>query len=356
MPLKKSIERSKPNMTDYKESKEELELSELFEGNSPSNISKVVSKAKRRTVLRTIAISSLVVVFLSITLGFTWLSLMRWSEEKAIRDIELFSWITDPNVEELGVQTEGNGLFEGIITFNRYKEIEGIPVNWSDDVFTYSLFGGVSRLSGDHSPIQIQDKNDGQMRHYDRVTKQRMMRFYHPEVRYSEFSDDLAILSEFADDTLVEMALSFDRKYSPEEVREGIPEGITLKWHWVDTYSKIYIDGVNAKNIEMKNGDTIKMEASPERAIQIYGFEDSSESEQRFIQSIEKGLRLEAGKYFGEYERIHHNMKGDSSTLTADNLNIIGAVVTGTAQELTALEDVDMIRASVLGVTANPNK
>lgn len=246
-------------------------------------------------------------------------------------------------------------MFEGILIFNRYKEIEGIRVNWSDDVFTYTLFGGVSRLSGDHSPIQIQDKNDGQMRHYDRVTKQKMMKFYHPEVRYSEFSHDLAILSEFTDDTLVEIALSFDRKYSPEEVREEIPEGITLKWHWVDTYSETDIDRLNAKNTETINGDTMIMEALPEQTTQIYGFEESSDdSELLFIEHIETGLSLEDGKYFGEFERIHHNMKGDSSTLTAANLNIIGAVVTGTASDLTALKDVDMIRAAVLGVTVNP--
>lgn len=344
-------------MTDYKESKEELELNELFKGNSTGNISKVVRKAKRGTILRTIAISTLVIVFLSITLGFTWLSIMRWSEQKAIRDIQQFSMITNPNVEEAGVLTEGNGLFEGILTFNRYKEIEGIPVNWSDYVVTYSLFGGVSRFTGDHSPIQIQNKNNGQMQLYDPGTKQRMMKFYHPEVRYSEVSDDLAVLSEFSDDTLVEMALSFDQKYSPEEVREGIPKGITLKWHWTDTYSETDIERLNVENIKVENGDTtIKVEALPEMATEVYGFEESSEFERLFIQYIEGGLSEKDGKYFGEFERIYLNMKGDSSTLTSDNLNIIGAVVTGKASDLKALKDVDMIRASVLGVIANPTK
>jgi hypothetical protein len=62
------------------------------------------------------------------------------------------------------------------------------------------------------------------------------------------------------------------------------------------------------------------MVASPEEATQIYGFEESSKSEQLFIQHIETGLSLEDGKYFREFERIYLNMKGDSSTLTADNL------------------------------------
>lgn len=347
-------------MTDYKESKEVKELNELFEGKSTSNISKIVKKAKRITILRNIIISLLVIFFLSITLGFTWLSIMRWSQENARRDIELFSRITNPNIEELGLQNEGNGLFEGILTFNRYKEIEGIPVNWSDNVFTYSLFGGVSRLTGDHAPIQIQDENDGGMKFYDRVTKQRMMKFYHPDVLYTKLSDDLASLNNVADDTLVELALSFDQKYSPKEVRELIPEGITLKWYWVDTYSKVDIERINDRNVETSSGEEFDMEAFPELATEIYGFDEMLEdpenpllSEQMFFSNIEMGVSLEKGKYHGEFERIYKQLKGNSSNLSTENIHVIGAVVTGTTSDLAKLKDVNKIRATVLGVTAN---
>ncbi|EPD50548.1 hypothetical protein HMPREF1210_02517 [Paenisporosarcina sp. HGH0030] len=350
-------------MTDYKESKEEMELNELFEGKSTSSISKLVKRAKRRTILRNIVISILVIFFLSVTLGFTWLSIMRWSQENAMRDIQLFSRITNPNVEELGAQNEGNGLFEGILTFNRYKEIEGIPVNWSDRVVTYSLFGGVSRLTGDHSPIQIQDKNDGEMKFYDRVTKQRMMKFYHPDVEYPKLSDDLASLNNVADDTLVELALSFDQKYSPQEVRELMPEGITLKWYWVDTYSKTDIERLNDNTVEAVNGGEFQTEASPELATEIYGFDEMPEdpenpslSEQMFLGDVEMGVSLEDGKYHGEFERIYKQLKGDSSTLNAKNIHVIGAVVTGEASDLAKLNNMPMIRATVLGVTANPNE
>lgn len=349
-------------MTDYKESKEEKDLNELFEGKSTSNIGKIVRKAKRSTILRSIGISLLVIFFLSITLGFAWLSIMRWSQENAMRDIELFSRITDPNIEELGAQNEGNGIFEGILSFNRYKEVEGIPVNWSDDVFTYSLFGGVSRFTGDHSPIQIQDKN-GQMQHYDRVTIQRMMKFYHPDVKYPKLGDDLAILNNVADNTLVELALSFDQKYSPEEVRELMPEGITLKWYWVDTYSKTDIERSNDDTVEAVNGGEFQIEAFPELATQIYGFnempedpENPSLSEQKFLRDIEMGVSLEDGKYHGEFERIYKQLKGNSTNPTAENVHVIGVVVTAPASELREMSNMTGIRATSLGVTVNPHE
>lgn len=288
---------------------------------------------------------------------------MSLNLENASRDVELFSRITDPNVVELELQKEGNGLLEGILTFARYKEIEGIPVNWSDHVVTYSLFGGVSRLIGSHSSIQILDKNDGEMKFYDRVTKQRIMRFYLPDVHYPKLSDDLASLSNVADDTLVELALSFDQKYSPREVRESMPEDITMKWYWVDTYSTTDIERLNDNTVEAVNGGEFLTEAYPELATEVYGFEEmpenpqnSSLSEQMFLKDVEMGVSLEEGQYNEKFKRIYKQLKRTSSTMTAENIPVIGAVVTGKASDLTKLNGKPMIRATVLGVTVNPNE
>lgn len=334
-------------MTENKESKKEKELNNLFEGKLTSNIAKVVKKAKRRTIIRNISISLLVAFFLFITLGFTWLFVMRTSQENAMSDIELFGRITNPNVEELGSQNESNGLYEGILTFNRYKEVEGIPVDWSDNVVTYSLFGGVSGFTGNHSLIQIQDKNDGLMRYYDRETKQRVMNFYHPDVTYSQIRNDLNTLNNFTDDTLLEIGLSFNEKYTVIEVQETIPKDVSIKWYWVDTYSDTDIKRINTQ-----------MSNVPELGNRIYGFaEDSTNpinSVENFVNDVKLGLNNEDGKYYGEFNRINNNLKGDSGELMAENIEIIGAVVTGTASDLAKLKDMDMIRASVLGVSVKP--
>ncbi|KXH87522.1 anti sigma factor C-terminal domain-containing protein [Sporosarcina sp. HYO08] len=330
------------------ETKKEQELNDLFEGNSVGNIAGIVKKAKRKTILRNILISLLVVLFLCFTVSFSWLFTIRGSQEKALRDIELFGQITNPNVEELGSQNESNGVFEGILTFNRYKEVEGIPVDWSNYILTYSLFGGVSRFTGNHSPIQIEDKVDGLVRYYDRETKQRMMSFYHPDVKYSQIRNDLNSLNHFADDALVELGVSFNQKYTPEEVRKLIPENLTLKWYWVDTYSEKDIEWLNDKNDDL-----------PELATQIYGFAanpvHSSMSEEDFIENVQRGLTYKNGKYFREFNRISNNLKGDSAEIVGENIGIIGVVITGTASDLVELNGVDMIRASVLGVTIKPD-
>lgn len=341
-------------MTDHKESKKEKELNELFHGNLNNNtFKKTVRKAKIIAIIRNIVITIFVVSFLVTVLGFSWLSMMRGNQEHAMRDVELFNRITNPNVEELGAQNTGNGLLEGILIFDRYKVINGIPVNWSDQVVTYSLFGGASRLTGDHTPIQLIDEKDGQLRYYDRDTKQRIMQFYHPEVTYSDVRNDLNNLKNFSDDTLVEMALSFEEKYSPEEIRDFIPEDVTLEWYWADTYT-------NMDEIREISYKGEQVPAFPELSTQVYGFEhltnNPSKSEKEFTEAVKTGFSIEDGKYFGEFQRIYNYIKGGSSTVSADNVKVLGVVVTGTAAELKILNDSERIRASVLGVTANPMK
>lgn len=341
------------------DNKKEKELNKLFDQNSSKDsFAKIIGKARRKSIIRNIIISALVLLFLAVVAGFSWLSIMRWSETKASRDIQLFSEITDPNTEEMGIQIEGNGLLEGILRFDRYKVIEGIPVDWSEEVMTYSLFGGVSGFAGDHSPIQVQEETGEQVKAYDRKTKQRVLGFYHPEVEYHELANDLSELENFSDDTAAEVALSFDQQYTASEIREAIPEEITLKWFWADTYSAEDLDWMNHNTEELEEMNLASKDAVPELANQVYGFEenqqDPSTSEDRFINIIKAGLSMEDGKYYSEYKRIHENLKGDSSKLTEENIDIIGAVVTGSAEDLMVLEDSDLIRASVLGVTVNP--
>ncbi|WP_186763792.1 anti sigma factor C-terminal domain-containing protein [Planomicrobium sp. CPCC 101079] len=336
--------------------RKELNLEEMFqEGNSNDSFSKIIGKARRKTIIRNIIVSALVLFFLIIVFGFSWLSIMRWSEANAINDIQLFSEITDPNIQEAGPQQVGNGFFQSILTFDRYKELEGIPVDWSSEVVTYSLFGGVSGFAGDYSPIQI-EKAGGGVKSFDRETKQRLLEFYHPEVEYKEVANEISQLADFPEQTVAELSLSLDKNYSVEEIRQMIPERVTLKWFWVDTYSADDIDRIDNRRA-VSDEELYIIDPTPELATQVYGFDEFSEhpelSVKGFIEDINMGLSNEKGKYFGEYERIAGNLKGGSKSLTEDNVKVIGAVVTGDVADLAVLEDQEAIRASAIGATAS---
>ncbi|WP_026562541.1 anti sigma factor C-terminal domain-containing protein [Bacillus sp. J37] len=349
-------------MNDHETTNKEQGLNDLFnENNSNQTYDKIIKKAKLISTLRTICITIIVVLILFVVLGFSWLSLMRWNQEKAMKDVELFNQITRPNVEELGPEFIGRDLFNGTLSYNRYKEIEGTPVNWSDQVFNYSIFGGVRSVEGDRQ-FQMTDRRDGQNRSYDEETKQRMMQFYHPSVDYDYVRNDLNNLKDYPSETLMEMGLSFDRSYTPNEVREFLPNNITLKWYWADTYTDV--ERIKGGEVTVENSDKAEVLPSlPEISTYIYGFdhiftnEDESEkNEERFIESIKAGLNNEGGKYYEEYDRIYMYLKGEHSNISPQDIKVLGVVVTGSAGELTELMNVKEIRAAELGVTIDPNK
>ncbi|MCM3439594.1 anti sigma factor C-terminal domain-containing protein [Metabacillus halosaccharovorans] len=340
----------------------EKELNHLFDENDSSHsYVKIVKKAKLISTLRTICITIIVVLILFVVLGFGWLSLMRWNQEKAMNDIELYNQITRPNVEELGPEFIGRDLFNGTLFYNRYKEIEGTPVNWSDQVFNYSVFGGVRSVEGDRQ-FHIADRKDRENRSYDEETKQRMMQFYHPSVNYDYIRNDLHNLKDYPNETLIEMGLSFDQSYTPNEVREFLPNNVTLKWYWADTYTDV--ERLKGEEETIENSDKTEVIPSlPEISTYIYGFdhiftnEDESEkNEERFIEYVREGLTNEGGKYYGEYERIYRYLKGDHANISPQDIKVLGVVVTGSASELTELMNVKEIRAAELGVTIVPNK
>lgn len=330
------------------------EFEEMFnklDNDSNNSYKGIIRKARLKTLLRNILISIVVSCIVLVGLSFGWLKMMEHRHGQAIANIELFNRVTKPNVHDAGYQDEGNGLFEGILYFQRYKMVDGIPVQWSDQVVTYSLFGGVSQYTGHHSPIQIEDENDGMMRIYDRYTKQRVMQFYHPELKYDKVRNDLKILNQIENDKKIEIAISFDQKYSPEQVRDFLPKEVSLEWYWVDTYSNLDEE----KNRVEENGT--ERSNSPELAGQIYGFTNlkgfETESEKDFIRDISFGASWVEGKYHGEFKRIYDYLRGSSSEINEKNLKILGVVVSGSKTEIETLQDIEQVRSAVLGVVAD---
>ena len=227
--------------------------------------------------------------------------------------------------------------------------IGDIPVDWSDEIFTYSLFGGVSRFTGDHSPIQVADEADGQIRTYDRDNKERMMEFYHPEVTYEFLRKDLGRLESIPENKMIEMAVSFDRSYSPKEVRQFLPDTLSLQWYWADTYSNL--EALKAVEVE-ENGKQSIVPGHPELAGQVYGFNEEDAdipSEKIFLNTIKEGAAIKDGKYYGEFKRILDYVSGGSSSPRSENIKVLGVVVTGSPSQLKALQSMRQVRASSLG-------
>jgi hypothetical protein len=306
--------------------------SDLFPRNS--EFSKVVKKARRKSLIKNILISLTVSVFLFI--GFFWLGTF-WMYKKVEKEIS-YDYAVH-SVQGANVQISGSLYnytpFSASVTTETQKNISDIPVPWEDQKKVFSILGS-SRSIKSNFVSGIGDVSDKRTPLYFRG--ERVIEFYLPDENYEVLPDDRVLLDEIDENKMVEMAFSFDAVYGIEEVESEFTDG--LNWYWVHTDTKVE----KTEEVEAILGN------------QAYGFHtnrDSIESATRFIQQI-NWLREERGNFQREANRLYEFMTSEGQeSLDVENIEIAGVVVTGTPEELKNFADEEMVRAAVLGVTTD---
>jgi hypothetical protein len=323
-----------------------------WEQQDDQNLSKVIKKAKRKTMIRNTIISLVVTVIVLFggMLGnahlTSWLAMRGLDEEKIMMEI------SSPNLHELRTELD-LGFLAGKVEISSYKVIEGVPVVWDTRKLDFSMSSRFSLLNRGYSSINVPDpvmtsQNYEYYRGYNSQNGQREMLFYVPGVNYNgKVLNDLPALEQMDPGKLVEMAVSFDKSYTQAEVETMLPAELTQTWYWVDTYD-------NKKKLEfITNESSPTKYALPESARQVYGYGVKWEGlfnpkPEDFLQSLAYGLQKK-GKYYGEFERITNYLKKDKAAPEANDVLLYGVVVTGTAKELQSLKEKPYVNTAVLG-------
>ncbi|MEK5395886.1 hypothetical protein CA600_28340 [Paenibacillus sp. VTT E-133280] len=323
-----------------------------WEQQDDQNLSKVIKKAKRKTMIRN-TIVSLVVTVIVLFGGMlgnahltSWLAMRGLDEEKIMMEI------SSPNLHELRTELD-LGFLAGKVEISSYKVIEGVPVVWDTRKLDFSMSSRFSLLNRGYSSINVPDpvmtsQNYEYYRGYNSQNGQREMLFYVPGVNYNgKVLNDLPALEQMDPGKLVEMAVSFDKSYTQAEVETMLPAELTQAWYWVDTYD-------NKKKLEfITNESSPNKYALPESARQVYGYGVKWEGlfnpkPEEFLQSLAYGLQKK-GKYYGEFERITNYLKKGKAAPEASDVLLYGVVVTGTAKELLSLKGKPYVNTAVLG-------
>ncbi|MFD2878736.1 anti sigma factor C-terminal domain-containing protein [Paenibacillus rhizoplanae] len=149
-------------------------------------------------------------------------------------------------------------------------------------------------------------------RGYNSYNGQRELAFYIPGVDYGgRILNDLPELDKMNEDKRVELAISFDKDYSFEEVKGLLPAGAKPVWYWVDTYDER--EGFNFKPYPNEN-DPAKMNyPTPMNAnYGVYGFGVQPDWDQakpeHFIGTVQVGVDKK-DNYHSEYQRIFNYLK-----------------------------------------------
>lgn len=320
------------------------------------NLSKVIKKAKRKTMIRNTIISLVVTIVVLFGGMLANAHLTSWLAMRGLNEERLMMEISSPNLHELRTDLD-LGFLSGEAEINTYKVVEGVPIVWDSKELTFGLSSHFILLNKGYSSINVPDpkmrsENYEYYRSYNSQSGQREMLFYVPGVNYNgKVLNDLPTLEQMEPDKLVEMAVSFDKAYTQTEVENMLPANLTQAWYWVDTYD-------NKKNLEFITNDSSPNKyALPESAREVYGYGMEREGlfkakPEDFLQSLEYGLQAE-GKYYEEFQRISNYMKKDKDKPEASDVQLFGVVVTGTAKEMQSLKGQPYVSTAVLGAVVD---
>ncbi|WP_138754357.1 anti sigma factor C-terminal domain-containing protein [Paenibacillus sinopodophylli] len=306
---------------------------------------KLIRKAKVWSTLRTIGI---VIIITPITLLLLWYGFRQWSHaeaQKTMNEIIAFNEISGPNTH-ISNQTYQANWFGGEIETKTYKVIGNKPYIWEPVERKYNLLGSSSREYGSFGPIAMEKSESlaesSQLYRYNAYTGDRELFFYHPKITYDRYRDSISELDKLKKTNVVELGLSFDQPYTLQEIEDRLPPGIHPVWWWVDAYKDDRITYMS-QGQQTVNAESVFVYGFHAEQFEPFGGVDS------FIANIEQ-LRKQSKSFKWSAEQAYESLVGDNGKLEEQDIKIIGAIVTGTAEQLGTLRNQPYIRASTFGV------
>ncbi len=343
---------------------DEKELDEVFAGTGTDGLKSIVKKAKRHSLLRIIIISFIAAGVVLTLYTFFGVKIIYKMETPIQVAVDAFYNISAPN-RYIGNMPRYHESFGGKNVFSTYKIIEGRVVYTGHEEYYYGVLqkDWGSKI-GSGSPVilgETTDEESLQLRKYNELGQMEMV-FFYPFNKYRTYRKDLSLLEQIGPEKHLEMALSFDKTYSIDEVNRMVPKNVTLAWYWIDDLNEAEKENYKNTNFTDEKGKTssldIKWLRSEKSAYGIKAYDANGAAfkqikpEQMFIWALESGKKYDT-RYQSEFERLYKNLVGSDGKLAGEDIKVQGVVVTGDAGELKSLRGLPFITASSLGVVVD---
>ncbi len=343
-----------------KSSNDEKELDDIF--SNDTKLAKTIKRAKRQSIVRNIIVSALVFAVLFIGSNVIFSELVYKMEGAVQISIKQFNNISSPN-NYIGKVARYHDYLSGRSTFTTYKIIEGKVVYTGQQEYHYGVFSNhYGNLIGTESPSilgESWDEEDLKQRRFNELG-QREMVFFYPYVNYNKTFNDLSLLDRISQDKYIEVALSFDQEYTIDQVKELIPQDVTLAWYWIDDIPLVKREELQAHVREQShsNGETYIMHypakvRSERTAYGIKAYDQHGQfydfPEEQFFRAIDQG-RTKKSRYQWQFDQLYNTLADENGEMRRENLRVLGVVITGDIDSMMEIRELPFIRASSFGV------
>ncbi|CAH2714599.1 hypothetical protein BACCIP111895_01771 [Neobacillus rhizosphaerae] len=327
-------------MSDKQDSKNVEDIDFL---SSPA-MQKAIRKTKRKQTIKYVIITVLTMIIL-IT-GFFSSSQYLINKRIEKEDSTMFDTVHGANI-----QASGGGynydLFS-VTSETRYRKTIGDrTILWDIKREKIPLFGRKETLESGNGMVEVNSLNKSAQRYvrYNDLNNERKIDFYYPGLSYDFLPNELKIATGLDENVLIEVALSFNKPMTITEVSKQLGHD-NVNWLWVDTTSVAQMKRMEKEldsdsNKTKGGGGAFGFDVNPE-----YSY--SEKNGQFFMDTMDQLSQTDSHK-----RSIKEALKGinENTQSTDGKIRLNGAVVTGTSAELRRFQNLDFIRASVLGAT-----
>ncbi|WP_238919124.1 anti sigma factor C-terminal domain-containing protein [Clostridium sp. YIM B02555] len=302
-------------------------------------IKKAVRKAKLKLTLKIVIISTLVFIIGSY-LNFK--IFINYSE-KAYEENEAIVQLSVPN----GYISESNdicGFLGGSGNYKVAKDIGGKTIILKDGISLFGLIPPMNYSRGQGGGYHVAGEWPVSLWEYG----YKKMRFFHPEIKYKEYQNDIGNIESMPDGKIIEMGISFNKPYSIHEmdIIQNEFKDVKVTWAWLDEFEDKKLEELNK---EAKENDG-KASGIYENEIVGIGIDD------KYIVDYDKEYdellnNLNKSSYH-TYKNLYTEIMKRGKT-TADKAKVLGVVVQGTKEDLSKLKGNSRIKASSIGIVTD---
>lgn len=322
---------------------EEDNVDKLFDEAKDDRMGKILRKNKILSYLKIILISAVVTVAVLFAAYFAVDSLsFDYSLSKQIIEENKLSncyKIRYPN-RYIGEFYRYNGLFKGELEYTTYKNLDGRILYAGTEKTVFGLFnsrGGISwsgmvaqQLEDDSTNVELKDRQSS-------VYGLRYMTFYYPYIEYRSGINDMEMLNQISNYKIVEIGISFDKRYSLNDAETLIPKDL-VTFYWVD--DKNSNEKGNLKEQKWACGEN---DIHGIKLLNKWG-ETVEEPGEDFIRAL---TQLKSADNF--YKDIYIKIAGNDGNLDESDIYIQGAVLVGNPDSIAQLKDEPFIKYATLG-------
>ena len=315
-------------------------MDELFNYES-ADTEKILKEAKGKSYARIILISLSMALYIFGLIYLEKLQLTPFLLNNKISKIDSYYSVYGANTH-LGMWDEEYRFIGSSATAPKYKIIDGKPVSLGEVKVPGKVNLNEFSLNDNWPETDTKDVFT-----YDGVRK---LQFYHPSVVYEAYKNDMSLVAEIPDYKKVEMGISFDKPYTLQEVQQMLPKNVKFQWAWIDSYDEIVLQGMKASD------GTPSMVVSEENAPGFHMYDQVGKTidkpKEKFVENLELALRYKSSSY-NDIKRIVDFLQRENENINTDNIMIIGAVITGSPNDILSVQHKEYVKAAVLGAVVD---